>query len=74
MEGVLPLDVLASTPSIKDGVHENEEMLHRVFGCELTQEACILLRLRQVVAATAQSILHRFYYRHVLDIAVFLNP
>ena len=40
MEGLLPSEVvLASTPSVKDGVHENEEMLHRIFGCELAQEA-----------------------------------
>lgn len=34
---------------------------HYIFGCELIQEAVILLRLSQIIAITAQSILHRFY-------------
>ncbi len=40
-----------------------DEFAHRVFGSELIQEACILLHLPQVVAATGQNILHRFFLR-----------
>jgi hypothetical protein len=54
----------ADSPSHVQGVTDEMEHMHRVFGCELIQEACILMRLPQVVAATGQSILHRFYYRY----------
>lgn len=40
--------------------------MYRVAGCELLQEMGILLRLPQVVCATAQTLLHRFYYRKSL--------
>ncbi len=42
------------------------EVLYRAFGCELIQEACILLRRPQVVAATGQTLLQRFFYRQSL--------
>ena len=51
------------TPSANDGIDVSDEKFHRVFGCELIQEAGILLKLPQVVMVTGQSILHRFFYR-----------
>jgi hypothetical protein len=54
------------TPSVKDGIDRNEELLYRVWGCELIQEAGILLGLPQVVTVTGQNIFHRFYYRKSL--------
>uniref|UniRef100_A0AAV1UTH8 Cyclin-like domain-containing protein n=1 Tax=Peronospora matthiolae TaxID=2874970 RepID=A0AAV1UTH8_9STRA len=63
---VLPASTLARSPSLDDGVCPSTERLHRSFGCELIQEAGILLRLPQVVMATAQTLLHRFYYRKSL--------
>jgi hypothetical protein len=53
----------ADTPSARAGVDALTEHQHRVFGCELIQEACILMKLPQVIAATGQNILHRFYHR-----------
>ncbi|KAE9140854.1 hypothetical protein PF010_g22 [Phytophthora fragariae] len=63
---VLPASVLARSPSREDGVSEAVERLHRAFGCELIQEAGVLLRLPQVVLATAQTLLQRFFYRKSL--------
>uniref|UniRef100_H3GHS0 Cyclin-like domain-containing protein n=1 Tax=Phytophthora ramorum TaxID=164328 RepID=H3GHS0_PHYRM len=54
------------SPSLEDGVAPHVEKLHRFFGCELIQEAGVLLRLPQVVMATAQTLLQRFYYRKSL--------
>ena len=59
----LPVSILACSPSSRDLVDSNEEVLHRVMGCELVQEAGVLLRCSQVVMATGQNLLHRFYYR-----------
>ncbi|EGZ05102.1 hypothetical protein PHYSODRAFT_320213 [Phytophthora sojae] len=63
---VLPASVLARSPSRADGVSAETERLHRAFGCELIQEAGVLLRLPQVALATAQTLLQRFYYRKSL--------
>ncbi|POM62912.1 Cyclin-L1 [Phytophthora palmivora] len=63
---VLPASSLACSPSLEDGINLNIECLHRSFGCELIQEAGVLLRLPQVVMATVQTLLHRFYYRKSL--------
>ena len=52
---------LADSPSRKDGVSQEVERDQRIYGCELIQEACILLRLPQAVMATGQVLLHRFY-------------
>jgi len=63
---VLPAAVLDQSPSLRAGVAGPMERLHRIFGCEVLQEAGILLELPQVVMVTAQSLLHRFYYRQSL--------
>ena len=63
---LLPRSVLACSPSLLDGVRPEIESLHRVWGCELIQEAGILLRLPQAVMVTAQTLFTRFYYRRSL--------
>lgn len=63
---VLPTETLACSPSQEDGVSAAVERAHRFFGCELAQEASVLLRLPQVVAATAQTLLQRFFWRRSL--------
>lgn len=64
---LLPDSILDFSPSQKDKIHPTEELLYRVYGCELIQEAGILLNLPQVVMATGQNIFHRFYYRKSLE-------
>ncbi len=62
---LLPIDIFISpTPSVKDGIDSKTEYTHRLMGCELVQEAGILLRLPQVVMVTGQNILNRFFYRY----------
>ena len=52
---------LANSPSRKDGISSDVEREQRIYGCEMIQEAGILLRLPQAVMATGQVLLHRFY-------------
>ncbi|GBG86238.1 hypothetical protein CBR_g41142 [Chara braunii] len=52
---------LANSPSRKNGVDQRTETMLRIYGCELIQEAGILLKLPQAVMATAQVIFQRFY-------------
>ncbi|KAJ8603758.1 hypothetical protein CTAYLR_000304 [Chrysophaeum taylorii] len=63
---LLPAEILARSPSVADGVSSEVEMEHRIWACELIQEAGILLRLPMVCMCTAQNLLHRFYYRKSL--------
>jgi len=56
-------DLLFNTPSRADGIDERTETMMRVYGCELIQEAGILLRMHQTAIVTGQIIFHRFYYR-----------
>jgi transcription initiation factor TFIIIB Brf1 subunit/transcription initiation factor TFIIB len=76
----------APTPSARgDGgappVPPAVEAAYRAFGCELIAEMAVLLRMPQACAATAQSLLQRFYHRrglaafdahHVAMAALFL--
>ena len=64
---LLPDSILNFSPSQKDKIDPTEELLYRVYGCELIQEAGILLKLPQVVMATGQNIFHRFFYRKSLE-------
>lgn len=59
-------DELLKSPSRQDGVDEATETLLRRYGCQLIQEAGILLKYTQIVMATAQVVLHRFYCRQSL--------
>jgi hypothetical protein len=63
MSVILPKSIIESSPSSLDNVSKEEEKLRRIFGCELIQEAGILLRVQQVVIITAQNVFHRFFYR-----------
>ena len=66
-------EALAASPSRADGVDVATEAGLRRYGCEVIQEAGILLRLPQVVMATAQVLLHRFYCKrslHKFDVKV----
>ena len=69
---LLPVVVLdAPSPSSRDGVAPETERTHRSWGCTLMCEASVLLKLPQVVAATAQNLLQRFYWRKSLKDARF---
>ena len=58
----LPLNTVTPSEQI-DGMTLLDERRFRVFACGLIQESGILLRLPAVTMATAQAILHRFYFR-----------
>jgi cyclin L len=62
----LSAEDLENTPSRKSGVNADTELRLRVYGCDRIQRAVVLLQLPQVVAATAQTLLHRFYYKRCL--------
>ena len=64
---ILPSAILVDSPSHRDGIGASLEHRYRIFGCELIQECGILLKLPQVVMASAQTFLHRFYYRKSLQ-------
>lgn len=70
---ILPADLLHPSPSARDNVESTEELLHRAFGCELIQEGGILLRLPQVVMATGQNLLHRFFYRFMSRLSIYTS-
>jgi hypothetical protein len=57
---------IADSPSRRDGVSETTEFRLKAYGCELVQEAAILLRVNQAVACTGQTLLHRFYAKRSL--------
>ena len=57
---------LAASPSRADGVAAAAEEGLRHYGCDVIQEAGVLLRLPQAVMATAQVLLHRFYCKRSL--------
>ena len=63
MSLLLPNEIITNSPSLLDNIPSSIEMIHRVYGCELIQEAGILFRQPQVVMCTAQNIFHRFFYR-----------
>ncbi|DAZ95627.1 TPA: hypothetical protein N0F65_002256 [Lagenidium giganteum] len=63
---LLPDCILRNSPSRQDGISEEVEADHRFWGCELIQEAGVLLKLPQVVVVTAETLLHRFYSRKSL--------
>lgn len=63
---LVPRSMLDKSPSSLDGVSSATEIEHRIWACELIQEAGILLKLPMVCMCTAQNLLHRFYYRKSL--------
>ncbi|KAI8815294.1 cyclin-like protein [Cladochytrium replicatum] len=60
---VVGLHHLEKSPSVQDGISPELELDLRITGCHLIQCAGILLKLPQVAMATAQILLHRFYYQ-----------
>ena len=66
MDYLINSELLKMSPSQRDNITSDIEIRHRVFGCELIQEAGILLKQPQVVMATGQNMLHRFYYKKSL--------
>ncbi|KAK0560358.1 hypothetical protein OC844_003803 [Tilletia horrida] len=56
------LHQLRETPSQADGVPADLEEELRVYGCQLIQQAGILLQLPQVAMATAQVLFQRFWF------------
>lgn len=52
---------LENSPSRQDGIDKDTEASLRMYGCEVIQEAGIMLSFDQVVMATGQVLLHRFY-------------
>ncbi|CDJ62608.1 hypothetical protein ENH_00020120, partial [Eimeria necatrix] len=63
---LVPRKLQQRTPSIVDGLPREVEISQRIYGCQLIQKAGILLQLEAVTVASAQTILHRFYYRKSL--------
>jgi hypothetical protein len=57
----LTAEQLEQSPSRAKGVDGETENRLRIYGCDRIQRAVVLLDLPQVVAATAQILLHRFY-------------
>ena len=65
---LLPSSILSKpTPSARDGVSASLERAHRAWGCVVASEAGVLLGLPQVVQATSQNLLQRFYWRKSLN-------
>src|SRR5437762_1932717 len=58
---ILSLEQIQNTPSRKNGVSDRNETTMRVFGCQLIQDAGILLKLPQRAMARAQLLFHRLY-------------
>ncbi|KAF0982604.1 hypothetical protein FDP41_011534 [Naegleria fowleri] len=80
---ILPLEVVRNgTPSRKDQLSEEEEVNLQLYGCQLIQDAGILLELPQTTIAHGQIIFHRFYMkksmkefcvRHVAMASLFIS-
>ncbi|CRH02295.1 cyclin, putative [Plasmodium relictum] len=51
------------TPSEEKNIEKNIEIKLRIYGCQLIQEAGIILRLKPVTIATSQVLFHRFYFK-----------
>jgi hypothetical protein len=62
----LTAEALAASPSRADGIDEATERELRHYCCDVVAEAAVLLRLPQVVAATAQVLVQRFYCKRSL--------
>jgi transcription initiation factor TFIIIB Brf1 subunit/transcription initiation factor TFIIB len=58
---LLSIEQIKNTPSRKENIDEQLEDTMRVFGCNLIQDAGILLKLPQRAIARAQVLFHRLY-------------
>ena len=63
---LLPSDITSSSPSSRDGIASQDEVLHRILGCELILEAGMQLSFPQSIINTGCILFHRFYYRKSL--------
>uniref|UniRef100_A0A061R4S7 Arginine-rich cyclin 1 n=1 Tax=Tetraselmis sp. GSL018 TaxID=582737 RepID=A0A061R4S7_9CHLO len=54
------------TPSRQSGIDAETETMQRIYGCEMIQTAGICLQFPQVVMATGQVLLQRFYCKRSL--------
>ncbi|GAB68714.1 cyclin 4 [Plasmodium cynomolgi strain B] len=54
------------TPSEEKNVAKDDETKLRIYGCQLIQEAGIILKRKAVTVATAQVLFHRFYFKKSL--------
>ncbi|SCQ16689.1 cyclin, putative [Plasmodium ovale] len=54
------------TPSEEKNVSKSDEVKLRIYGCQLQQEAAIILKLKAVTVATSQVLFHRFYFKKSL--------
>ncbi|KAI4834620.1 cyclin [Plasmodium brasilianum] len=54
------------TPSEEKNVTKSDELKLRIYGCQLLQEAGIILKLKAVTIATGQVLFHRFYFKKSL--------
>jgi len=57
----LSAEELENTPSRQHGIDRETETTLRIYGCELIQEAGILLQFPQSAMATGQVLFQRFY-------------
>ncbi len=62
----LTKEQLEASPSRADGIDAATEAELRRYCCDVVAEAAVLLRLPQVVAATAQVLIQRFYCKRSL--------
>ncbi|KAL4440342.1 hypothetical protein ABPG75_003343 [Micractinium tetrahymenae] len=62
----LTKEQLEASPSCADGIDAATEAELRRYCCDVVAEAAVLLRLPQVVAATAQVLIQRFYCKRSL--------
>ena len=60
---MVPAEYVDDSESRRDGVSSDDEVMLRVYGCEIIQQAGQLLRLPQQACATAQVIFQRFYIK-----------
>lgn len=52
---------LENSPSRKDGIDRETETTLRLYGCQIIQEATVLLGLPQVAACTGMVLYQRFF-------------
>lgn len=62
----LTSEELHNSPSRQAGIDEEKESTLRIFGCDLIQEAGILLQRQQATICTGQVLLQRFYCKKSL--------
>lgn len=62
----LPPHITSASPSARDGVLSDIEMIHRSYGISLISEAQDIMILDDQITCSAQTLLHRFFFRKSL--------